>query len=211
MSSLTFAEIEDAARQMGTYGDFATHYVPKTPEAESNKFKKMTAPAPRTSRVETLLANVVNLKNIAIKWVKETLPQKLAILRFNIDQKKAVNALQESIASKNFDEKVEKFKEFLEFDLTLMEVWERDSRLPNETINPYINKLREIAAQDFSKLDNLVGALYNTCTDLYTEAKGLQELASVHQSLCRFLHFYAKSDERQKTVFSQSRYCRFNT
>ena len=173
----------------------------------------MPAPVPRTSRVETLLANVVNLKNLAITWVKETLPQKFAIFKFNAAEKNALKALQRAITSKNLSEKVEKFKEFLEFDHQLADIWEKESRMPSEMGSSYITKLSKIFREEknFRALDELVGALYNICIYPYVKPKEFQELAPVHQSLCQFLKFHAKSGEHQKTIAIQSKYCKFKT
>lgn len=210
MSSLTLAEIESAACQMGFTVDLGTDYVSKKPDAEDSKFKQMPAAAPRTSRVETLFTSVARSGNLVITWVKEKLPQKIAVLRFRREQKNALEALRGAIGSPKLGEKVEKFNDFLKFDQMLTAMYVKDRHLPEQIMESHIGKLREIFAQHFDGFDQLIQTLYNTCTYPYVESKVFNELTPVHESICKFLKFYTTNAQHREIIFTQSRYCRLN-
>jgi hypothetical protein len=210
MSSLSIAELNHAAAHMGIYGGYDISYTPEEREAEDDKFKKMPAESPRTSLVQTFFTNVGKLGKFAIKWVKETLPQKIAIYRFHREEKNSINALRAAIASEKFEEKVEKFKSFVEYYRQLAFMDGKDSRLPKTVWNSYNDKLSELVQQDFDKLDLLVEDLDNACAHPCVEPKVFKELEPVHKSIVKFLKFYAKSDDRCRLIASSFRYLKFS-
>ena len=208
MSSISIAELNHAAGYMGIYGGYDTSYTPEEPQ--SNKFKQMPSESPRTSLVQTFFTNVGKLGKLAIKWVKETLPQKIAISKFHRVEQNSINALRAAIASEKFEKKVEKFKSFVEYYGQLTVMCEKDSRLPKAVWNSYADKLGEFVKKDFEKLDLFVGDLDNACSDLYVDHQLFKELEPVHKLVIKFLKFYAKSDDHIKIIASSIRYLKFS-
>lgn len=202
MSSISIAELDHAVGQMGVYGCRYTFDTATEPEVKNNKFKQMPAGSPRTSRVQKFFANIIKLGSSAIKWVKETIPQKIAISRFHTVRQNSLKALKAAIASQKFEEQVEKFKNFVEYDHQLTNMHEKDQRLSKEIWDSYTNQLSNCVTHNFGELDSLVRTLYNTCTHPYVEAGILNELMPVHKSVSKFLDFYAQSD-KHKIIINQ--------
>ena len=161
--------------------------------------------------MQTFFTNVGKLGKFVIKWVKETLPQKIAISRFHRVEKNSINELRAAVASEKFEEKVEKFKSFVEYYRQLTFMCEKDSRLPKTVWNSYDDKLSEFVKQDFEKLDMFVEDLDNECAYPLVDPKVFKELEPVHKLVIKFLRFYAKSDDNRGTIASSSRYLKFST